>query len=151
MKYQVLLVILFFGLNLAHAQTSLNGKVIDGDSNEPILFGSVALYKDGSLLTGSETDLDGFYNFANIDPGTYDVEVSYIGFKSKRVIGVVVYGGQANNLDVSLGLGSGTNPEEVEVINFKVPLIKQTDHHHHYETDRIKKLPPRTIDSLKKN
>ncbi len=148
MKNYMLLTILFFGLNLGHAQTSLNGKVIDGETNEPILFGSVVLYKNGSLITGTETDLDGFYNLANIDPGTYDVEASYVGYNTQRVTNVIVYGGQANNLDIKLG--GGVDLQEVVVVQYKIPLIKQdcTTSGGTLTSEQLKKLPTRNINSM---
>ena len=82
------------------AQTSLTGKVTDEETGEPILYGTVSLSKDGSFVTGTDTDLDGFYNFPNIDPGTYDVEVSYVGYATARQTGIIVYGGQANKANI---------------------------------------------------
>jgi len=60
----------------AFAQTSLGGKVVD-DTGEAVLFGNVALYKNGVLISGGTTDIDGNYNLGNLDPGTYEVEFSY--------------------------------------------------------------------------
>jgi len=45
----------------AFSQTSLSGKVID-DTGEPVLFGNIALYKNGVLLSGGTTDIDGNYS-----------------------------------------------------------------------------------------
>ena len=120
MKNIFILLCLLIG-NQAFTQTSLSGKVTDEETGEPILFGSVALYKGGNLETGVETDLEGFYNFANIDPGTYDVEVTYVGYSSQRINGIVVYAGQSNKLDIKLG--NGIDLEEVVVVDYKVPLI----------------------------
>lgn len=109
----------------AAAQTSLEGKVTDAESGEPIIFGSVALYKNGVLMTGKETDLDGNYSFSNIDPGRYDVEVSYVGYQTQRQKGVQVNQGRANRLDIELG--SGVDLEEVVVVDYDVPLVQQDE------------------------
>ena len=56
------IILSLFGLFLAvgvMAQTSLQGKVTDVGSGEPIIFGNVALYQNGNLITGVETDFDG--------------------------------------------------------------------------------------------
>ena len=133
------------------AQTSLAGKVTDAETGEPILFGTVSLYKQGTLETGVDTDLDGFYNFANIDAGTYDVEVSYVGYSPQRVEGVIVYGGKSNKLDVKLG--QGIDLEEVVVISYKVPLIEkdQTSTGGTLTSDQLKKLPTRNIGAIAAN
>ena len=68
--------LLFTGITtLSYSQTSLGGKVTDKETKEPISFGSVALYKNGVQLTGTDTDEKGNFSFPDIDPGTYDVEV----------------------------------------------------------------------------
>ncbi|MBK7345270.1 MAG: carboxypeptidase regulatory-like domain-containing protein [Saprospiraceae bacterium] len=51
------------------------------------------------------TDFDGNYSFSNVNPGTYDVEASYVGLNTQRVTGVVVYSGKANKLDFELSAG----------------------------------------------
>jgi hypothetical protein len=57
----------------------LKGKLIDAETKEPIIFGTVALMKNGVLISGVETDLDG--NF-NIDINDEDeVVFSYIGYE----------------------------------------------------------------------
>ena len=135
------------------AQTSLTGKVTDEETGEPILYGTVSLYKDGSLVTGTDTDLDGFYNFPNIDPGTYDVEVSYVGYATARQTGITVYGGQANKADVKLGTGGGVDLETVVVTEYKVPLVEQdkTTSGGTLTSEQLKKLPTRNIGAIAAN
>lgn len=119
----LLLAVWLGGTSAVLAQTSLYGKVTD-DNGEPIIFGSVALYKNGVLTTGAETDFDGNYNFSNVDPGTYDVEVSYVGYSPARISGVLVKAGKANKLDVVLS-SDAVNLDEIVVVEYKVPLIEQ--------------------------
>lgn len=108
----------------AFSQTSLYGKITDEESNEPLLFASVVIYKNGVLIYGVETDLDGNYSFSNIDPGTYDIEASYVGYSAVRVSKVKVFAGKANELDIQMKAG-GVTLNEVVVIEYKVPLIQQ--------------------------
>ena len=144
--------LLFFALLMvgaaATAQTSLYGKVSD-DAGEPIIFGSVALYKNGVLTTGAETDFDGNYNFSNVDPGTYDVEVSYVGYSPMRIEGVKVSAGKANKLDVELS-SDAVKLDDVIVVAYKVPLIEQdnTTSGTTITSDQIKNLPTRNINAL---
>ena len=102
-----------------YAQTSLGGKVVD-DTGEAVLFGNVALYKNGVLLSGGTTDIDGNYNLGNLDPGTYDVELSYTGFQTQRIAGVIIYAGKANKLDATLTAGVVLN--EVVVMEIIPPV-----------------------------
>ncbi len=145
--------LLFFSFLLmgtvAMAQTSLTGQITDGETGEPIIFGNVAIYKGGNLITGTETDFDGNYSFSNIDPGTYDVEVTYVGYQSQKVTEVKVFAGKSNKLDVKLGSG-GVNLDEVIVTAYKVPLIEQdnTTSGKVITSDEIKNLPTRNINAL---
>ena len=129
----------------AFAQTSLQGKLTDLDSGEPILFATVAIYKNGVLVTGTETDFDGNYNFNNIDPGTYDVETSYTGYQPAKVTGVVVLAGKVNKLDFKMT--SGLTLDEVVVTEYKVPLIEQdnTTQGGIVTGEQIQNLPTRSL------
>ena len=88
---RLLLIIAFFiiGWTGLTAQTTIEGKVTDKESKEPILFGTIALYRGGVLITGTETDLDGNYFLSDVQPGTYDMEASYVGMATQRVNGIV--------------------------------------------------------------
>jgi len=133
-----------------HAQTSLGGKVTDEDSREPISFGTVALYRNGVLLTGTESDLEGNYHFPDMDPGLYDVEASYVGYRTRRVTGVRVLAGKATKLDIVLGSDGGVVLQEITIEAYKVPLIEQdnTTSGAVITGDQIRALPTRNINAL---
>jgi hypothetical protein len=133
------------------AQTSLFGKVAD-DAGEPVILGNVVIYKDGVFVAGTETDFDGNYNFSNTDPGTYDVQVSYVGLSTKKIAGVQVIAGKANKLDIELS-SDAVNLDEIVVVDYKVPLIEQdnTTSGGVITSDQIKNLPTRNINALAAN
>lgn len=108
---------------LVFSQTVLTGKVADAESGETILSAPVALFKNGVKVGTQLTDLDGIYRFTNIDAGTYDVLVTYVGYDSVRVKGIIVYSGRINTADVSMGGSAVLN--EVVIVDYKVPLIQQ--------------------------
>lgn len=130
------------------AQASLEGKITDTETGEPVIFATVALYKNGILVTGTETDIDGYYIFSSIDPGTYDIEASYVGYQSKRVEGVLVLAGKSNRLDVELG--EGVLLETVEVVEYKVPLIEQdnTTQGQVVTAEKIRNLPTKGLNQI---
>ena len=84
------------------AQNSITGVVTDETTQEPIIIGSVALYSDGVLITGTETDFDGKYSFSKLSPGKYDVEASYVGCQAKRISSIVVVD---TDIQVNISLG----------------------------------------------
>jgi len=147
-RHLLLLILLLFVVSLLEAQTSLSGKVTDAETAEPIIFSTVALYKNDVLITGTESDVDGNYSFSNIDPGTYDLLVSYTGYNAQRVTDIQVLAGKSTRLDVSLQ--SGVLLEQVEVVEYKVPLIEQdnTTSGGVITSEQIRNLPTRNINAL---
>ena len=147
-NYFALIATLLLSVAYVSAQSSLEGKVIDGETAEPIIFGNVALYKNGVLITGTETDFDGNYSFSNIDPGTYDVEASYVGYNAQRQVGVVVLAGKTVKLDFELT--SGVLLDEIEIVDYEVPLIEQdnTTTGGVVTSEKIQNLPTKDINAL---
>ncbi len=130
------------------AQTSMEGKVTDAATGEAILFGTVALYKNDVLITGVETDLDGNYFFSDIDPGTYDIEASYIGYTPQKQVGVIVKAGRTNRLDFAIS--EGVLMDAVEIVEYKVPLIEidNTTSGATVTAEAIRSLPTKSINAI---
>ena len=146
---RLLLISLLSSLGLAGwSQTSLEGKVVDATSGEALIFANVVLYKNGVLVTGTQSDLDGNYVFSSIDPGTYDVEVHYTGYPTQRQTGVVVLAGKAINLDFKLD--AGLLLDQVEIVEYKVPLIEQdnTTQGGVKTAEQIRNLPTKNINAI---
>jgi len=121
MKNIFLLALIIFS-GQVFAQTSLSGKVTDDDGYGAVL-ANVALYKGTDLVTAVQTDFDGFYNFSNLDPGTYAIEVSYVGYATIRVTGVAVYAKKVNKLDLKLE-GNNHFSGCGRVTTYTIPLVK---------------------------
>ncbi|MCO6475754.1 MAG: carboxypeptidase regulatory-like domain-containing protein [Phaeodactylibacter sp.] len=126
MKTTVLLLAACLCGAIAHSQTSLYGKVTDAITGGPIIFASVALYKSGVLITGTETDFDGNYAFSGIGSGAYDVETTYVGYAKKRIPDVKVLAEKVNKLDIEMS-SEGVALAEVVVTEYRAPLI-EADH-----------------------
>jgi hypothetical protein len=63
--------------------TVVFGYVIDKQTREPLLGASVAIWKDGELLTGTSTNLEG--DFRIISPvNDFEVEVTFVGYRPIR-------------------------------------------------------------------
>lgn len=152
MKTFIITILLFAFMGNAFSQTSIEGKVRDSSAFEPILFADVALYKNGVLIKGAETDLDGNFFIADIQPGKYDLEIAYLGFKKTRIEGILCFAGQVRRLEIKLVV-SGVPLDEVTIIEFKVPLIEidNTTVGKIITSDKISKLPQRNINAIKAN
>lgn len=131
----------------AMAQAKLEGTVKDADTGDPIAIGTVALYLNGVLVTGTETDFDGYYSITEIDPGTYDVEFSTTGYSPQRVNGMVISSGRANKLDMKLSAGIELVAVEV---TYERPVIEQdnTTVGKTLSSEDIKNLPTRDVKGL---
>lgn len=105
-----------------HGKTTIvTGKVVDAASGEAILFGTVAFFKNGELVQGVETDLDGRYK-TTIKAGVYDIEASYIGYQPQRQVDVIIKDDRVNRLDFAIT--EGVLMDAVEIVEYEVPLIE---------------------------
>ena len=102
-------------------KTTLEGKVVDAASGEPILFAFIAFYQNDKLLFGAETDIDGKYQIA-LEPGIYNIEAHYIGYTPQKEIGVIIKAIKLNRLDFAIN--EGIMMEVAEIIEYKIPLIE---------------------------
>lgn len=143
MKWISTAMFFLFGFFTLTAQTSLQGRLTDADTGEPIVFGTVALYENDVLFTGTETDLDGYYSITEIPAGIYKVVFSYTGYHEKTAKNVLVLEGRANKMDSQLDAGAafGCSPP----CGYRLPLISSDDttQGFRYASDDLRNLPHR--------
>jgi Carboxypeptidase regulatory-like domain len=102
MKKQLTILILLLGISFySLAQTNLQGKVTASETGEEIISANLVIKKNGIFVAGVSTDFNGNYSI-NLDPGTYDVTVSYLGYPDNLIMGVVIKVDQVNKLNVQL-------------------------------------------------
>ncbi|MCH1583842.1 MAG: carboxypeptidase regulatory-like domain-containing protein [Flavobacteriales bacterium] len=100
---------------------TLKGKIMDLDADSPLPFASVVLFLNGNQVSGTNTDFDGEYTIKPVQPGTYEVLVSFVGYQSQKITGVKI---TANKIQfVNAALSAGVMMEEAEVVEYTVPLI----------------------------
>jgi len=119
------LILLLTGLLFPYvllSQATLKGAIVDLETGEPILFASISIYKNGVLVTGIDSDLEGRYNFHSLSPGKYDVACSYVGYQTEMVKNVVLRADSTTVLNFSLK--SGVVLSEVSVVDYAVPLVE---------------------------
>ena len=133
---------------ISFGQTTIEGKLTDQVTGEPILFGTVVLYKSDVLITGTESDLDGNYIFSGLDPSTYDIEVSYVGYQTQRVTGITAKAGQINKVDITIS--EGVTLETATIVGYKEPLINfdNTTSGGTVSAEQIKSLPTKNITAI---
>lgn len=87
---------------------TVRGRIVDAD--EGILPGATVYIK--SLKTSVVSDENGFYNLTNIKPGTYNVTVSYVGYKPVTTTVTISGGG---TVERNIVMSEGTYLREVKV------------------------------------
>lgn len=78
---------------------NVRGVVIDKFSQTPLIGADVQI---SSLQKGTSTDTLGKYTLSNIAPDRYEINVSYLGYKSVTIPNVVVTSGKEVILDIAM-------------------------------------------------
>ncbi len=123
MKYIIASILLIFVFSPSIAQYTIRGKVTENNKS-PLPFANITLHRLGNeqLVKGVVSDDQGRYLFEDIAKGTYQIEVSVLGFESKKT--------EAFELNENKTLVF-TLEEEVQSLNevivkSKRPVIRQT-------------------------
>ncbi|MFT7158636.1 MAG: hypothetical protein ACI8Q1_003669 [Parvicella sp.] len=107
---KILLGVLFIATSSMYGQgsttSSINGKVMDGNSGEPLLGATIVAVQDATgTKYGAATDLDGNFRISNmrVAGGAYTITTSYVGFSDDSRKNVILELGNTLRLTISLG------------------------------------------------
>ncbi len=123
---RIVIIVFYFLIssNILIAQSGIAGKIFDGDTGEEFIGANVVVLENGVFVIGASSDFEGNY-ILRIDPGIYDMEVSYIGYRTKRIEKIIVSPGETTQTNVEFG------PEEEGLVLcptyipiYMVPLIE---------------------------
>lgn len=117
--YLILILILSFA-DVGFAQ-SLKGTVSDAGTGESIPLANIVVKSGQTIVQSEATDFDGRYIISPLSPGTYNVEVSYIGYTTKNYTGVIISPSKSTQLNVKLE-EDGEILEVVELV-YTQPII----------------------------
>lgn len=107
----LLFILSVLSLSAWSQQGVIMGKVIDAESGETLPGAVVTIPgKEGGVVT----DLEGYFKMVNLDPGTYELSVYYISYKTTGKIVVVVERDGVTNIEVEL------EPDNVLIEEVKV-------------------------------
>jgi hypothetical protein len=97
---QIIFTALVLLSNFAIAQKGIiQGRVYNAINNEPLPFAAVLLE---NTTIGTTTDIDGNFKIADLQPGLYNVQVQFIGFKSRIIYEVQVTNTKPVDIDFPL-------------------------------------------------
>lgn len=112
----ILLALLIANSCFAQQTASIVGKVTDKEYNdEPLPIANIII--KGSSK-GVSTDFNGLYKFEDLEPGTYLLEFSFVGYETQEVSADVVTG-KTTEINVSLGASAAALDEIVIKTNIK--------------------------------
>ncbi len=103
---------------VAYAQGSIGGTITDSKTGEAIIGANVVI---AGTTTGTATDLEGKFVISNLTAGTYNLQVSYVTYKTHNVPNVVVEDAKRVTIDVQL------NEDATELEEVVVQGTRQTD------------------------
>jgi hypothetical protein len=107
------------GFFIPETDSYLKGKITSMEG-EPLSAAAIKILKNNEFVKGTITDINGEYKVA-LDPGIYEIQISYTGFSTLKYVDVVVQKGATHILDASMEDGALT---AVEIVSYKVPVIE---------------------------
>src|SRR5271157_5132411 len=116
--------------------------VVSDPSGAVVKGAKVVLTDAGSgSIRDTETNSDGYYTFASVPVGTYNVRVEAQGFEAYKADGIRLGGSEKRNLNVSLTVGSASQTVEVtaEVGNL-VATLDSPEHTYTLEEQQLQNL-----------
>ncbi len=90
---------------------SIVGKLTDKEAdNEPLAFANILIK---NTTKGTTSDFDGLYEIPDIEPGSYTVVFSFLGYETLEIPEVIVEAGKVTEVNTGLGAGSVSLDEVV--------------------------------------
>ena len=109
----------FWAIGLVAQTGTLRGTLYDENTGESLPFANVVIPNTDK---GTTTDLDGAYSL-QLDPGTYSIEFSFIGYAAKVIEEVEIKAGEVTVLDASLG----ENAQQLETVVITASQARNTE------------------------
>jgi TonB-linked SusC/RagA family outer membrane protein len=99
----------------AHAQTGqISGTVTDSTNGEPLPGVNVVI---AGTRQGASTGSRGQFTISGVEPGTYDLQASFIGYEQRAVSDVSVSAGETTEVNFTL-VSSAVQLEEVVAVGY---------------------------------
>lgn len=140
-----LFILTIFSVDSFAQESSLTG-TIKGSSSEALIGATISLKaQDGTVVSGSVTDMDGKFEITGIKPGIYKLEVNSLGFEDvERDINIL-----GSTLDAGLiqMKESQTRLKEVTITG-RTPPVQQKDDTTQYNASSYKTNPDANAEDL---
>ena len=113
LKHLFFLVIIYAQFSSGFAQScEIKGRVYNSINNQPIPFANIIIE---GLYIGTSSDISGNYTIGDLEPGTYNIICSFLGFKTKVASEISLNSTKTTKVDFAL-VESTTNINEVLIL-----------------------------------
>ncbi len=121
---KIIFFLLCIATTIAHAQNTISGRISNTD-NSSLSFANVILYQDKTetAIRAAATEKDGTYVLKNVENGVYRIEVSMLGYQTKKSESFS-FTNEVKDLIFDFSLQSEQLDEVV--LTYKKPIIRQT-------------------------
>ena len=109
--FKILSYLLIMNFVLSQDKKSLQGKIIDSKSKEPLIGANVIIK---GTAQGSATNVDGEFYISDIVQSIVNLQVSYIGYKTKAISDIELKDGLNSDIVIEL------NADVISVTEVKV-------------------------------
>ncbi|RKZ34562.1 hypothetical protein DRQ33_01890 [bacterium] len=146
----LLALILIFALIWAGTTGKITGIVEDSQTGEPIMAADVELINPatGEVITGTSTDLEGYYNFLDVRPGVYDLRASSLGYPPVTVKNVVVHSDKTTEVNFEL-TSEAIRAEAIEIVaereQIKMDAVSSEDY---VSSEDIETMPVQSVNEI---
>jgi len=82
MRLRILFYVFIIFSTTLYSQSTIRGFVYDKATGEPVMFANVII--KGTKI-GTSTDVNGFFSFTKLQPGTYTIRVQFIGYDTASI------------------------------------------------------------------
>ncbi len=114
MKHFFLSLLCLAAMHLSAQETgSIAGTITDKEvNNEPLPFANILIK---GTTKGTTSDFDGLYEVADLEPGTYTVVYSFVGYETVELPNIAVEAGKVTTIDLGMAANEGVSLDEVVV------------------------------------
>lgn len=144
-KITILFFLLFLPAFVWAGNGKIQGKVADLQTGEPLIGANILVV---GTSFGAATDVNGLFTISNLEPGTYELKVSYLGYKTVTLSNVRVNSDLTSEVDFQLP-AEGISVGEVNIVATR-PLINKSNTNAIRTTssENIEALPVRGVTSI---
>ena len=140
-----------FCLLFAHPNSNFGeiiGTITDADTGETLPSATVQIIQ-GSTLINTIADIDGFYTLKPLNPGSYDIQFSFVGYQPQILENVLLSGGEILTVNIQLQGGILIDMEPVAKA-YRIPLLApgKAAQGVTFGDEDIQKMPTRSIQTI---